>query len=321
MLAILPGLSELLLLNIFLQHMKKALLTGASGFLGKYIGQALQSQGFETTTLGRKNASLICHLESEIPAITEAPYLVVHAAGKAHVVPQTPAEEKEFFEVNLEGTRRLCQAFDLLKKWPERFVFISTVAVYGVEEGENISENHTLQGSTPYAKSKMEAEQFLKNWSHAHGVLLSILRLPLIAGANPPGNLGAMAKGIATNRYFNIGEGAARKSVVMASDVAKWIPKLAEVGGIFNLTDGQHPSFAALAALMAQQLHKKSPMSIPRWMALPMAFAGNFLGQKAPINTDKLRKITATLTFDDSKARAAFGWSPSAVLQAFKLAE
>lgn len=44
-----------------------------------------------------------------------------------------------------------------------------------------------------------------------HNVVCTILRLPLLVGTNPPGNLGAMIKGIARGYYFNIGGGKSKK--------------------------------------------------------------------------------------------------------------
>jgi hypothetical protein len=55
------------------------------------------------------------------------------------------------------------------------------------------------------------------------------------------------------------------------------------------------------------------------WLARIIANFGDLLGSKAPLNTDKLKKITTDLTFDDSKAREAFGWDSTSVLEGFKL--
>ena len=296
------------------------LLTGANGFLGRYLYAHLMAAGNTIISLGRRRGNdIICNLSTAVPGIHQPIDVVVHAAGKAHIVPETEAERRDFFDVNLTGTQHLCKGLEALPHLPKAFVFISTVAVYGKDEGQNINEQHPLLGTTPYAKSKIEAEHFLQEWCAHNGIKLSILRLPLIAGKTPPGNLGAMIKGLSSGRYFNIGGGLAKKSVVMADDVAAAIPAIANAGGTYNLTDGHHPGFAQLSLLISKQLNKPAPKNLPLWLATLMAFAGNFLGSKAPINADKLRKITATLSFDDSLARHSFGWQPKPVLEAFEI--
>jgi hypothetical protein len=50
-----------------------------------------------------------------------------------------------------------------------------------------------------------------------------------------------------------------------------------------------------------------------------MAWVGNMMGPKMPINSNILAKITSTLTFDDSLAREKFGWSPKRVLEKFQI--
>src|SRR5690606_10477594 len=113
-------------------------------------------------------------------------------------------------------------------------------------EGVDIKEDSPLDGKTPYAESKALAEAWLGKWAGENGVTLGILRLPLIAGPNPPGNLGAMVNGIRLGRYLSVGQANARKSMVWAEDVARIIPVVAERGGVYNLTDGHHPSFSEL---------------------------------------------------------------------------
>lgn len=300
--------------------MKKVLLTGASGFLGRYILQTLIENGHVVTSIGRSsNSSIVCDLSVHEPTLQEPVDWVVHAMGKAHIVPVTDAESQDFFDVNVRGTMHLCHAIEKLAVLPKRMVFISTVAVYGLDEGTLINEQAPLSGTSPYAKSKIEAEAYLTEWSKHHQVKLIIFRLPLVAGSNPPGNLGAMIQGIQTGRYFNINDGKARKSVVLAQDVANAIIETADITGIYNLCDGYHPSFAELAAQISHQLGKKQPHNIPAWVALPAAFAGNFLGSKAPLNCERLRKITATLTFDDQLARDTFGWQPKRVTDHFSI--
>jgi GlcNAc-P-P-Und epimerase len=293
----------------------KILLTGASGFLGSVMKKHFQSLQAVVITLGR-NANN--DIQKDLNEVTALPLvdIVVHAAGKAHIVPKTKAEADDFFTVNLEGTKKLCAALET--NLPKAFVFISTVAVYGVDEGTMIDEAHALNGTTPYAKSKIEAEQFLQNWCAAKQVKLSIFRLPLIAGPKAPGNLGAMINDIQSGKYFRIGNGDAKKSIVMASDVAAIIPHAAAIGGIYNLTDGYHPSFKELEENFAKQLGGKSIKTIPLFIATMAGWVGDVFAF-FPINSNKRRKITATLTFADQKAKDNLNWQPNKVLDKYKI--
>jgi nucleoside-diphosphate-sugar epimerase len=130
-----------------------------------------------------------------------------------------------------------------------------------------------------------------------------------------------MIKGVRQGFYFNIAGGSAKKSMVLASDVAKFIFKAYKVGGIYNLTDGYHPSFFELSNCISNQLGISAPKDLPFWVAKLLAFVGDFIGDKAPINSLKLGKITSNLTFDDAKARNTFGWSPTSVLEGFKISD
>lgn len=176
-----------------------------------------------------------------------------------------------------------------------------------------------MLGKTPYADSKIKAEEFLQKWAAKNNVTLGIIRPSLIAGPNPPGNLGAMINGIKSGRYLSIAGSRARKSVLMVEDVARLVPLLAEKGGTYNVCDSYNPSFRELEEVICKQLGKKLPVSIPYWMAKSMALAGDCLGSKAPINSLKLNKITKPLTFSNKKAREALGWEPTSVLDNFKI--
>ncbi len=294
------------------------LFTGSSGFLGKNIKPLLEKH-FAIKTMGiDNNEDYNVDIANTIPNIKDNFYVVLHAAGKAHSVPRTEEEKKVFFDVNFQGTVNLCKALEN-SYIPKAFIFISTVAVYGLESGENITEEYPLNGDTPYAISKIKAEQFLEEWSKKHNVTLSILRPSLIAGPNPPGNLEAMINGIKTGKYLSIAGGKARKSVLMVQDIARLIPILIEKGGIYNVCDNSQPTFQELEEIISKQLGKNKPLSIPHWIARTMALAGDLLGDKAPINSLKLSKITETLTFSNEKAKRELNWEPINVLDNFKI--
>lgn len=298
--------------------MDKLLFTGGTGFLGKNVMPLLQ-KGYEVTTCGVTPEDMIhANLAISVPELPEQYDMVLHAAGKAHVVPKTEEEKKLFFDINYQGTVNLCSALEKVGV-PKALVFISTVAVYGCDYGEMITENHPLNGDTPYAKSKIMAEEFLQKWCAKHGVVLGIIRPSLIAGINAPGNLGAMVKGIKTGRYLSIAGGKAKKSILMAQDIARILPLLVEKGGVYNVCDSHHPSFCELELLISKQLGKNRPLNIPSWFAKGLALCGDLLGNKAPINSMKLKKITESLTFSNEKAKRELGWEPLDVLENYQI--
>jgi nucleoside-diphosphate-sugar epimerase len=296
----------------------KLLFTGASGFLGTHLKPLFQII-FQVKTMGLMDEDdYKVNLATTIPDIQEKFDVVLHAAGKAHKVPKTESEKKAFFDVNFQGTVNLCKALEN-SGVPKAFIFISTVAVYGLEFGENITEEHPLNGDTPYALSKIQAEEYLTDWCARNNVTLGIIRPSLIAGPNPPGNLGDMIRGIKTGKYLSIAGGKARKSVLMVEDIDRLILPLMEKGGVYNVCDDSQPTFRDLEILISKQLGLKTPISIPFWLAKSMALVGDLLGKKAPINSLKLKKITESLTFSNEKAKRELNWQPLNVLENFRI--
>ncbi|UCS93236.1 NAD-dependent epimerase/dehydratase family protein [Echinicola marina] len=299
--------------------MTRILLTGASGFLGKELKNYFLKEGHNVDTIGRSNCDYNIDLTKRFALKSSLEFdLIIHAAGKAHFVPKTEREKKDFYKVNFEGTKNLCHAIDKLVQKPRSFIFISTVAVYGVESGELIDESHFLLGDSPYAKSKIQAEMYLKKWANERNIILGILRLPLIVGSDAPGNLGMMIKGIKTGKYLSIGKAKSKKSMVWVGDIPTVFQKLSEVGGVYNLTDGYHSSFGELEGSISKAFNKGLPRRIPIWLANILAKVGDVVGNSLPINSSKLKKITSDLTFDDSLARMHLDWKPSKVLNKLK---
>jgi nucleoside-diphosphate-sugar epimerase len=291
------------------------LITGSSGYFANSLMQNMPYSNF--TKLSRSHSDYNIDLSRFSPKFNKSFDLVIHAAGKAHLIPKSIDEIQEFFNINVRGSKNLLEGLSSFP--PKSFVFISSVSVYGVFEGVNINELAPLLAKDPYGKSKIEAEKIVQKWCTEHNVICTILRLPLIVGPNPPGNLGSMIKGLKKSYYFNIAGGNAKKSMVLSSDIAKFILKAAEVGGTYNLTDGIHPSFNELSKCISRNLNKSFVPNMPLFIAKVIAKVGDIIGDTFPFNSNKLSKIISTLTFDDTKARIAFGWNPTPVLESFKL--
>jgi nucleoside-diphosphate-sugar epimerase len=295
--------------------MYKILFTGSSGFLGNQIINQIRTNN-SVLDLNRNSGHFKFDLRNQIPNFPHPFDIVIHAAGKAHSHPRTQIEKNDFFEVNIRGTENLLKG---LNTDIQSFIFISSVSVYGLTSGKLIKEESQLLAKDPYGLSKIEAENLVQEWCYKNNIKCLILRLPLIAGPNPPGNLASMVNGIRSGYYFNIAGGLAQKSIVLASDISIYLLKASEIGGIYNLTDGQNPTFFDLSYCIAHQIGKKYVPNLPLEFAKLLAKTGDLVGGKFPINSDKLIKVTSSLTFDDTKARAAFGWNPTPVLEGFKI--
>jgi hypothetical protein len=78
--------------------------------------------------------------------------------------------------------------------------------------------------------------------------------------------------------------------MVLAGDVATFITKVATIGGTYNLTDGFHPDFYGLSSAISNRKNKKMPFNLPLIVATAFGLVGDLLGNKAPINSTKLKK-------------------------------
>lgn len=306
--------------------MKSLLLTGYPGFLASSIKEWFESEGWEVDTLGllpfpqgvpQTGAHLVCNLANDVPQLPRKEYdLVIHAAGKAHVVPKTEVERKSFFDVNVTGTQHILVA--LQANPPRSIVFISSVAVYGKETGNLIKEDAPLLADTPYGKSKIQAEELIRNTPFSKEVVRGIVRLPLIAGKDAPGNLGSMIKAIKKGIYFNVSGGKAVRSVVLKNDIAPFLYELGLHGGTYNFTDGRGISFKELD----QKVHELIPCpkrpGLPYWLAWLIALAGEvfsfFLSRPMPLDFYRLDKLVNDLTFDNAKAAQDIHFSPRCVI-------
>jgi len=265
-------------------------------------------------TLGLNSGNdIVINLAKEIPTLGDRFDTVIHCAGKAHISQPNKEQQVEIFMVNYQGTMNLLSGFEKSGKLPKSFIFISTVSVYGLDKGEEIKEDHPLNGTSPYTESKMKAEEFLVNWGKENRVMIGILRLPLVVGPNPPGNLGAMISAIKKGKYFRVAGNRARKSMVNGRDLVQILDLLAQKGGTYNLTDGIHSRVNELEDVIANSFGKKIK-AIPKLVAGVAAKAGDIIGNRFPLDSTRLVKLTSTLTFSDEKARRELGWKPTPVL-------
>ena len=153
----------------------KILITGASGFIGSFIVEEALNRGYETWAAVRGSSSRAYLQDARIHFIEldlsskerlkeqlrghEFDY-VVHAAGVTKCL-----KRSDFFRVNTEGTKNLVNAIRELDMPLHRFVYISSLSVFGaIKEKQpyhDIREDDTPRPNTAYGQSKLAAERWL----------------------------------------------------------------------------------------------------------------------------------------------------------------
>jgi len=283
------------------------LVVGSTGFIGKTIVEVLKDKGHMVYTLARQNADYTIDLSKQIPEFIQAFDMVVHAAGLAH----TTTASNEMYDHHVQLTNHLLSGLTSQSSL-KSIVYLSSVSVYGISQGELIDEMCFPLPQTAYGKAKLATEEALEKWVDNRNINLCVLRLPLVFGLNAPGNLAKMKQALERGYFFLVGQKDVHKSIVHVNDVANVIDSLLTVKGVYNLTDGLHPSFKAISNFVAPKNRIKN---IPNWVAYYLAKCGDLIGPKLPFNSAMYTNMISTLTFDDKKAKEAFDWQPKSALR------
>lgn len=283
---------------------KSILLTGHTGFLGSVIYEELK-KSFRVLTAGR-DVSCDYHLDfSKWDGTLQLKHSVdaiVHVAGLAH----NKAKSKEgLIAVNTTSVDHLLSLAIMNKI--ETFVFISSTAVYGKTFGVNILENSSMKGKSDFALSKIEGEKLIKTYKLKSKL---ILRLPLVLGPNPPGNLARLLKSISSGSHIYLKGNEAKKSVVFASDVAnfisEWLMKPKRDSGTINLCNQTAPTFNWIENAITVSVGHSFRFSVPikfLWTTV------NWMRAKLNISIPIVGKLFYPLIFSDQLAREKFGYN------------
>lgn len=245
----------------------------------------------------------MCDLSADIPVFNRRFDIVVHAAGDCR--------PDMAHAVNHTGTRNLCKGLETSP--PRQLVYISTVQVYGLDEGEDIDETVKPMPKTDYGISKFRAEEYLRQWCSERNVVLSILRAPLIMGTGMKGTLRSMVNGIYRGYYFHIKGNDARRSIIHAVDVASAARLIAPAGGTFNISDRVHPLIHDLGEALAHRIGGKRIYTLPPAIVKFAARLGDRF-PAIPFSSKKYSQLATTLTFNSDAISKVINWHPHDVV-------
>jgi len=223
------------------------LITGSNGFLGRTILFQLQAAGLSTLATDLAADSVISgvsYRKADITKIEEIKPLVdnittvIHVAGLAHIFNPDENTSENFYRINEIGTENVVAA--AAAAGVRHFVLISSVSVYGPYTDEAYDEKRSCNPVGPYAQSKYNAELRVTEIAQKSGMALTIFRLATLYGEGDPGNVGRLIRAIDRGRFFWVGNGSNRKSLLYKGDAARAVMAVvqrpASCVNIFNIS-------------------------------------------------------------------------------------
>lgn len=303
-------------------HAKKALVTGASGFIGRCLCQELTNQGWEVTAmLRRPQAGPWRHVlkgdlgRDEIdPRDLEGVDTIFYLAGKAHTRAKDAAENAEYEAVHVRGTRSLLRA--ARQAGVRACVLLSSVKAMG-EGGEEVWDESTpCFPQNPYGVTKLAAERVLLEEFPLPCPV--ILRPTLVYGAGSKGNLDLMIRAVRKGFFPAITFPPNRRSMIHVQDVVQACllaaTHPAACGQVYILTDGGEYSTNEMLAWIHEALGKKAGPAVPYAVLRVGAAFGDMLeriGIHAPLNEDRLAKLEGSARYSSAKIRRELGFDPA----------
>lgn len=314
----------------------KILITGASGFIGSFIVEEALKQGFETWAAVRKSSSrafltderihfIELNLSSKEQLVEQLrPHqfdYVVHAAGVTKCL-----NKADFRRINTEGTKNLVDALLDLQMPLKRFVFLSSLSVFGAIKEQlpydEIREDDTPKPNTEYGRSKLEAERYIDSIGS---------RLPYII-LRPTGVYGPrekdyfmMAKSIKQHIDFAVGYQRQDITFVYVTDVVQAVflaLEKGETGRKYFLSDGQVYQSTTFSDLIHEELGRPWWLRItaPVWVLRVVTFFGEYIGHMTgkvtALNNDKYNILRQrNWRCDIEPARRELGFEPKIQLK------
>jgi nucleoside-diphosphate-sugar epimerase len=310
------------------------LLTGATGFVGSHVAEALVRRGDTVRTLARRGSDT-AFLEAlgvtvvrgdltdteALKSAVETCDVVVHCAAK---VGDWGAVD-EYRKVNVEGLRNLLDV--VLGRSLHRFVHVSTLGVYaarhhyGTDETEPLPNDH-IDG---YTQSKVEAERLALQYLRKQNVPVTVLRPGFVYGPRDRTVLPRLVERLKERSVIYIARGRFALNTTYVGNIADAVllaidaPAETVVGEVFNITDGEFVSKRKFFETIADGLGLARPRGfppVPVWLARMMANwrEGVFRRKNKPhpprITQAQLKFAGLNLDFSIAKARTKLGYTP-----------
>jgi nucleoside-diphosphate-sugar epimerase len=291
----------------------RVLVTGASGFIGEALCTKLADAGYDIIRATRQQASGTNAVDvgdigpdTDWNASLQGMDTVVHLAARVHVMRDDADNPLEAFRrVNTQGTLRLAgQAVGASVK---RLVYLSSIKVNGEGSDHPYNEANLPEPNDPYAISKWEAEQGLRDIAEQTGLEVVILRPPLVYGPGVKANFLSLMNAVRKGLPLPLGGIDNRRSLIYLGNLVDAIRVCIEHPDAANKTylvsDGEDISTPELVRKLAACMGCPARLlPVPSWL---VSMAGLLTGKR-----EAIARLLGSLTLDSSAIRRELDWTP-----------
>jgi nucleoside-diphosphate-sugar epimerase len=302
---------------------QQVLVTGATGFIGGHLSPRLVSENVKVRALARDPARAGALAQSGVevvrgdlrdPASLAAAVrdcrCIFHLAG----IVDDFVPDADYRAVNVEGTRALAEA--ALAAGVQRFVYVSTIGVYGLRPERDADERAPdVPSNDAYSDTKLEAEQIVRRFVAERGLPAAIAQLGVAYGPRDDAWTLAPLKRIRSGGMLLPGGGAALLQPIYIDDVIEGILAVARKGAVGERYILRGPETVTLKQYfgeLARIAGKRSIPSVPAWAAFALADLTTALsritGQVPMATRAQILWLTASRTFSGRKAREELGF-------------
>jgi len=281
------------------------IITGISGFVGSNLSEYFSR--IDKTILGLSRSpkeNEISYNDLSLKELNKSKS-IIHLAGKAHDLKKT-SEDKEYFEVNTDLTKRLFDQF--LISDCEVFIYMSSVKAAADIVVGTLTEDVIPNPITVYGKSKLAAENYLLSKEIPKNKRVYILRPCMIHGPNNKGNLNLLYSFVSKGIPYPFGAYENKRSFVSVDNLCFIINELLEnkmiKSGIYNIADDIPISTNELVRIIGATIYKPVKfLNISKFFIDILAKIGDFI--PLPINSERIQKLTESYQVSNSKIKEA----------------
>ena len=297
--------------------MKRVLVTGATGFVGRVLCETLAQSGYTVRAALRDDrpvGSAIAEkaVVGDIGSMTDWRVtlddvdFVIHAAARAHVIHDAPHSAGLYMSINAEGTE--CLANAAARSGVQRFVYLSSIKVNGEEtHGHAYTPDDDPRPQDPYGKSKWLGEKAVTRVAAETGMSAVIVRSPLVYGPGVRANFLRLLQIVDAGWPMPLGAIDNKRSLVsvwnLCDLLAHLLTNLAASGGTWMAADSEDLSTPELVRRIGRAMNRRVRL-VPVPVGLLKA-CGGLLGRRAEIG-----RICGSLVVDASLTRMKLGWAP-----------